>query len=182
MLNWGRICFRVHLGYHCCSVTKSCLTLCDPMNCSTLGFPVLQYLLEFTQVHVHWVGDAIQPSPPLPPSSPFIFSFSQHQQFWPSALHIRCQSIGALRLLEEFISSYPEVWESITTYQSVRAWTVPLFFEATHSSGHVKFPNVTAYLIKSAWSLLSKPVSKKSLSNIVWSQIEHTFTVPYIFG
>ena len=92
------------------------------------------------------------------------------------------QSIRALRLLEEFISSYLWVWESITTYQSVRAWTVPLFLEATHSSGHVKYPNMTAYLIKSARSLLSTPVSKKSLSNIVWSQIEHTFSVPYFFG
>ena len=47
---------------YCCSVTKSYLTFCDPMNCSTLGFPVLHYLLEFAQTHVHWVGDAIQPS------------------------------------------------------------------------------------------------------------------------
>ena len=46
----------------CCSVTKSCLTLCDPMDCSTPGFPVLHYLPEFVQTHVHWVGDVIQPS------------------------------------------------------------------------------------------------------------------------
>ena len=49
------------------SVPQLCLTLCDPMDCSTPGFPVLQHLLEFTQTHVHWVGDAIQPSPPLYP-------------------------------------------------------------------------------------------------------------------
>ena len=42
---------------HCCScsVAKSCLTLCDPMDCSTSGFPVLHYLPEFAQIHVHWV-------------------------------------------------------------------------------------------------------------------------------
>ena len=51
--------------YCYCSVTKSCLTLCDPMDCSTPGFPVLHYPLEFAQTHVHWVGDAIQPSHPL---------------------------------------------------------------------------------------------------------------------
>ena len=45
----------------CCSVAKSCLTLCDPMDRSTLGFPVLHYLLEFAQTHIHWVSDAIQP-------------------------------------------------------------------------------------------------------------------------
>ena len=40
-----------------CSVAKSCLTLCDPMDCSLPGFPVLHYLLELAQTHVHWVGD-----------------------------------------------------------------------------------------------------------------------------
>ena len=44
---------------HCYSVTQLCLTLCNPMNSSTPGFPVLHYLLEFAQTHVHWVGDAI---------------------------------------------------------------------------------------------------------------------------
>ena len=51
------------------SVAQSCLTLCNPRNWSTLGFPVLHYLPEFAQTHVHWVGDAIQPSHPL--SHPF---------------------------------------------------------------------------------------------------------------
>ena len=44
---------------HSCSVTKSCPTLCNPMNWSTPGFPVLHYLLRFAQTHVHWVSDAI---------------------------------------------------------------------------------------------------------------------------
>ena len=51
------------------AVTQSCLTLCDPMDCSTPGFPVHHQLLELTQTHVHRVGDAIQPSHPL--LSPF---------------------------------------------------------------------------------------------------------------
>ena len=46
--------------YSVSSVAKSCPTLCDPTDCSTLGFPVLHYLLEFAQIHFHWVGDAIQ--------------------------------------------------------------------------------------------------------------------------
>ena len=50
-------------------VAQSCLTLCDPMNCSMPGLPVHHQLLEFTQTHVHRVGDAIQPSHPL--SSPY---------------------------------------------------------------------------------------------------------------
>ena len=51
------------------SVAQSCLTLCNPMNCSTPGLPVHHQLREFTQTHVHRVGDAVQPSHPL--SSPF---------------------------------------------------------------------------------------------------------------
>ena len=60
---------------HCCSSTKSCPTLCNPMDCSMLDFPVLHHLPEFAQTHVHWVGDAIQPSHALssPLSLPSIF-------------------------------------------------------------------------------------------------------------
>ena len=53
--------------------------LCDPMDCSTPGFPVPYYLLEFSQVHAHWVGSAIQPSHPLSSPSPSAFNLSQHQ-------------------------------------------------------------------------------------------------------
>ena len=49
----------------CFSVAQLCLTLCDPMDCSTPGFPVFHHLLELAQTHVHWAGDAIQPSHPL---------------------------------------------------------------------------------------------------------------------
>ena len=62
-----------------CSVTKSCPTVCDPMDYSTPGFPVLHYLLEFAQTHIHRVGDAIQPSHPLSSPSLPAFNLSQHQ-------------------------------------------------------------------------------------------------------
>ena len=61
------------------SVARSCPTLCEPMDCSMPGFPVLHYLPEFVQTHVPWVGDDIQPSHPLPPPSPFAFNLSQDQ-------------------------------------------------------------------------------------------------------
>ena len=64
---------------YCRLVTKSCPTLCDPMDCNTPGLPVHHYLPEFAQVHVHWVDNAIQSSHPLSPSSPFVFILSQHQ-------------------------------------------------------------------------------------------------------
>ena len=61
------------------SVAQSCPTLCDPMNCSTPGFPVHHQLPELAQIHVHRVGDAIQPSHPLLLPSPPAFNLSQHQ-------------------------------------------------------------------------------------------------------
>ena len=64
------------------SVTQSCLTLWDPMDCSMPGFPVRHQLPEFTQTHVHWVSDAIQPSHPLSSPSPPAFNFSQHLFKW----------------------------------------------------------------------------------------------------
>ena len=97
------------------SVAQSCLTLCDPMDCSMPGFPIHQFssvsqscptpwnpmnlstpgisvhhqLPESTQTHVHWVGDAIQPSHPLLSPAPPAFNVSQHQGLfkWISSLH-----------------------------------------------------------------------------------------------
>ena len=73
----------------CCSVTKSCPTLCDPMNCSTPVFPSIHYALEFSQTNVHLVSDAIQLSHPLLPSFPLALNLSQHQGLfqWVSSLH-----------------------------------------------------------------------------------------------
>ena len=67
----------------------SCVRLCDPMDCSTPGFPVHHQLPELAQIHVHRVGDAIQPSHPLASPSPPAFSVSQHQGLfqWVSSLH-----------------------------------------------------------------------------------------------
>ena len=71
------------------SVAQSCPTLCDPMDCSTPGFPVQHQLLEFTQTRVHCIGDAIQPSHPLSSPSPSTFNLSQHQGLfqWVSSLN-----------------------------------------------------------------------------------------------
>ena len=69
------------------SVTQLCLTLCNPMDCSTPGFPVLHHLLESVQTHVRW--DAFQPSHPLSPSSPALNLLQYQCPFQESALHIR---------------------------------------------------------------------------------------------
>ena len=87
-----------HFVYSCTSITFSnslqfsrslCPTPCDPMNHSRPGLPVHHQLPEFTQIHVHWVGDAIQPSHPLSSPSPPALSLSQHQGLfkWVCSLH-----------------------------------------------------------------------------------------------
>ena len=85
------------MNFFCCSVTKLCLTLCDPMNCSVQGFSVHHHLLESAQTHVHWVSNATQPSQPLlppffscPQFSPASGSFPVSQLFTTGG-----QSIGA---------------------------------------------------------------------------------------
>ena len=77
------------LIYQFSSVAQSCPTLCDPMDCSTPGLPVHHQLSEFTQTHVHWVSDAIQPSHPLSSPSPPAFNLSQNQSLfkWVSSSH-----------------------------------------------------------------------------------------------
>ena len=72
------------------SVTQLCPTLCDPMNCSTPGLPVHHQLPEFTEIHVHRVSGAIQPSHPLSSPSPPAPNPSQHQSlFHESTLRMR---------------------------------------------------------------------------------------------
>ena len=89
LLYWG-------LNVSCCSVTKLCLTLCNPMDCSTPGFRVFHYLPEFAQTHVLWVSDAIQWSHPLSPLLFLPIIFPSIQVFSNElTLHIGGQSIGA---------------------------------------------------------------------------------------
>ena len=78
----------ITFGVQFSSVAQSCPTLCDPMNCSTPGLPVHHQLPEFTQTHVHWVGDPIQPSHPLSSPPPPAFNLSQHQGLSNESLHI----------------------------------------------------------------------------------------------
>ena len=89
---------RMSISNHHCrrSVAQSCPTLCDPMDYSTPGFSVLHWLLEFVQIHIHWLSDAIQylilycPLLLLPSTFPSIRVFSNVL-----VLCISCQSIGA---------------------------------------------------------------------------------------
>ena len=86
---WNNYIKSANLSIQFSPIVLSCPTLCHPMDCSMTGLSVHHQPLEFTQTHVHWVSDAIQPSHPL--SSPFLpaFNLSQHQDLlkWVSSLH-----------------------------------------------------------------------------------------------
>ena len=69
----------IEYSWWCFPVVNLCPTLCDPVDCSTPGLPGPHYLPEFAQIHVHWIGDAIQPSYPLLSFSPFVFILYKHQ-------------------------------------------------------------------------------------------------------
>ena len=82
---WTGQCFLSPLGFFhlcCCSVTKSCPALCDPIDCRTPGFPVHHQLPALAQTPIHRVSNAIQPSHPLSSPSPPACNLSQHQGFF----------------------------------------------------------------------------------------------------
>ena len=82
---------KIFCIYQFSSVVQSCLTLCNLMDCSMPGLPILHCLLEFAQTRVHWASDAIQPSHPLSSLSPLPSIFPSIRVFSnESALHIRC--------------------------------------------------------------------------------------------
>ena len=108
------------------SVAQSCSTLCDPMNCSTPGLPVHHQLLEFTQTHVHWVGDAFQPSHPLLSCSPPAPNPSQHQSFPMSELFTWGGQSRGVSALASFLRKIPKKFQD----WSPSEWTGWIFLQS----------------------------------------------------
>jgi len=95
------------------SVGQSCLTLCDPMNPSMPGLPVHHQLPESTQTHIHWVGDAIQPSHPLSSPSPAL-NPSQHQSLfqWVNSSH-EVAKVTGVSALASFLPKNTQDWSPL---------------------------------------------------------------------
>ena len=109
------------------SVAQSCPTLCNPMNRSTPGLPVHHQLPKFTQTHVHWVGDAIQPSHPLSSPSPPAPNPSQHQSFPVSQLFVWGGQSTGVSALASFLpkrsqGQSPLGWTGWISLQSKGLW------------------------------------------------------------
>ena len=125
------------------SVIQSCPTLCDPMDCSTPGFPVHRQLPDLTKTHVYHVGDAIQPSHPLSSPPPPTFNLSQQQGLfkWVSSSH-QVAKVLELQLQHQsfqwiFKTDFPEdwlVWSPCSLRDSQESSPTPLFKNINSSS------------------------------------------------
>ena len=127
----------------CCSIIKSYLTLCDPIDCSTPDSSVLHYLLESAQVHVHWISDAIQPSHPLSLSCPSAFNLSQHQGLfkWVSSLH---QVVKVLELQHQSFQ-----WTFRTDFLQDRlVWSPCIIRDSQESSPTPQFESINSSVLR----------------------------------
>ena len=126
----------------CCSLAQSCLTFWDPMDCSMPGFPVLHRLPELAQTHVHWVGDAIQPSYPLSSPSPPALNLSQHQGLfkWVSSLH-QVAKLLELQLQHQSFQWTPKDWSPLgwTGWISLQSKGLSRVFSSTTVQKHQFF-------------------------------------------
>ena len=132
--------------------------LWNPVNYSMPGLPVPHCIPEFAQVSVPWVGYAVQPSHPLPPSSPFAFSLSQHQGLsqWVSSSHQVVQ-VSELQLQHLF-------WNSLAFF-TIQQMLVPLpFLTPACTSGSSRFK----YCCSLPWRILSITLLAWKMSAIVW--------------
>ena len=130
----------------CCSVTKLCPALWDPMGCSMPGVPVLHYLPKFVKTHVHWDGDAIQPFHPLFPPSPSVLNLSQHQGLFQWA----GSSSQVTKVLElQLQHKWPSIWVSASSVLSI------------------KYSGLISFQMSGLISLLSKGLSRVSSNTTV---------------
>ena len=126
---------------YCCSVTQLCPTLCNPMDCSTPGSPVLHFFPEFAQTHVHSVNYAIQPSHPGLAPSPIALNLSQHQGLFqwvgslyqvPKVLELQLQHqifqwIFRVDLFEDWLVWSPCCPKDSQVFNSTTVWKYQFF-------------------------------------------------------
>ena len=140
--DWAMRVGTVISGIQFSSVAQLRLTLCDPMDCSMPDFAVLHYLLEFAQIHVHWVCDAIQSSHPLSSPSPPAFNLAQHQGLlqWVSSSHqvakvleLQHQSfqwIFRIDFLQDWLACFPLLSRGLSRVFSIITIWKHQFFSA----------------------------------------------------
>ena len=133
----------------CCSVAKLYPTLCNPMDCSTPGFPVLHDLPEFAEIRVHWAGDAIQPSHPLSPPSPPALNLSQHQGLF--------QQVGSC-------IRWPKYWSCSFSISPSNEYSGLISFMIIHGVLHYVFPWRIIHIMK--WTPFNKYLQRGHTNQI----------------
>ena len=151
------------------SVTQPYPTLCDPLDCSMPRLPVQYQLPEFTQIHVHWRGDAIQPSPPpLSPSPPAI-NLSQPQSLfqWVSSSH---QVAKVLELQNDWLDllAVQETLKSLLQHHSSKASILrySAFFILQLSHSYMTTGKTKAL---TRWTFVGKVMSLLLICCLGWS-------------
>ena len=124
------------------SDAQSCLTICDPMDCSMQGFPVHLQLPKLAQTHIHQVGDAIQPSCPLSSPSPPVFNLSQHQGpfQWINSLH------KVAKVLEFQLISFRIDWFDFLVVQGTLK-------SLQHQGSKESILQLSAFFINTCWNV-----------------------------
>ena len=125
------------------------LRLCVPMDCSTPGFPVLHYPLEFAQTHIHWVGDAIQPSCLLSPPSPPAFNLSQHQGLfqWVGSLYQVAKELKLQLQHQSFQFRVDFLWNWLV-------WSPCCPRDSQEASSAPQFENINSLVLSLLWATL----------------------------
>ena len=146
--------------FWCCSVSKSFPTLCNPMDCSMPGLPVLHYLPEFAQIHVHWVRDAIQLSHSPLTLSPPTLNFPQHHGlFW---------WVGSLRHVANYWSFSISPSNEYSGQISFRIdWFDLLAVQGTHNSLLQHHSSKASILGHSAFFMVQLPCSYMTAGKLV---------------
>ena len=140
---------------------------CDPMDCSMPGLPIPHCFPEFAQVHIHWIGDSIQPSHPLSPSSLSAFSLSQHQGVfqWVDSSHQMAKVLGFIISISppnecSGLISFRTDWFDLLAvqgtlksllqhrFESINSLTLCLLYGPTHSC---------TWLLERPWPWLHRP-------------------------
>ena len=147
------------LNLPCHSVAKLCLTLLDPMDCSTPGPSVLHCLPEFVLIHVHWVGNTIRPSHPLRPSSPPALNLSLHQGLFQRVVSLH-QVAKLLKLQHQsFQWIFRITWICLRLRKSL-LWIYPLKrFACAHRQGGSKISEELLIQQNIQWNTLSSGAS-----------------------
>ena len=161
----------------CCrSVAKSCPILCNPTDRSTPDSSVLHYFPEFTQIHVHWVSDDIQPSHPLSSPSPPAFYLSQHQSLfqWVSSLWPKYWSfsfnISPSNELSELISFRIDWFDLLAVQDTLKSLL-------QHHSSKAWIPQCSAFFIVQ----LSHPymATGKTITLTRWTFVGKVMSLPF---